>query len=150
MHHYRPSSCYLRLILPTREAFEEYAAVENLLAKIQLTPKHLIEQVVLYIAQSSGPEASRIYALQAARLYALPYQAVTTLVSDNVYQMPIFNALDERDQHDISIVVENIVLRAYIHLSQLFEMFDINDRQQELMSFSGWQGYDLIIEIPNT
>jgi len=150
MHRFPPHSRYIRLILPTRDAFEEYATVEHLLAKINITPRHLIEQVVLYIAQSSGPEASRILALQSAKLYALPYQAVTTLVSDNVYNSRDFMALEQRDQHDISIVVENIVFRSYLHLTQLFEMFSITDAQQEMMSFSGWQGYDLIVEIPNT
>lgn len=133
---------YVKVILPTRDAFEEFAPTDTFLGSIPgLSVKAVIEGVVVQHIRNQAPDA--------IRLFRLPYQAILQLIPEMATTAEEFEWLSHKEQEDMLFVIERIALRTYLHFTQLLDALNFTQTQQEMMSFAGWYGYDIAVEVPN-
>lgn len=136
------SSRYVKLILPTSDAFDEFDAVNVFLGTVpDLTAKSIIEAA---IAQHIAQQAS-----DGMIPEILPYEAVLAAAVNLVVNADEFVQMEAEEQNHMVTVIERIAMVAYLHVTELLDRLRVTPYQQEMMSLVGWYGYNLAVEIPD-
>lgn len=134
---------YSRLILPTARLLDEYQVHEDMLAQLETSPRDLIEQTVVHIAQE---EETQVY--RDLTVVRFPHRRAMDEIGELIYVGLVFQNLDPDEQASAALVIEHLIMNAYLHLTHLIDCAGLTDFQRSQMAFHGWQGRDLMIEFP--